>query len=114
VEERRAVGAAERAQSALVRSAELTQRLAELRLGQHFDQSTYDHAAAASRAAFDNAALALQKAASAHHKAAELHRRLADMCEELGRTDRAAEHRRRAAEEDAEGDADEQTPRGPV
>lgn len=107
MEDRRGQQAAERARTALVRATELSDRLAELREGNPGHPLALEQAIQAAYVATDRAAFAAGRAAEAHHKAAELHRRLADMYAAADLPDRAAQHRRLAALDDAKGDADE-------
>ena len=99
--------AAKRAGAALARAQELADRLTELHEGRPTSQASYERAARSAHEAVDHAVVALRKAAQAHHRAADLHRRIADLLDKLGQPDRAAEHRRLAEVDDAEGDADE-------
>ena len=104
--------AAKRAGAALTRAQELADRLTELHEGRPTSQASYEHAARSAHEAVDRAVLALRQAAAAHHRAADLHRQIADLLDKLGQPDRAAEHRRLAELDDAEGNADEASASG--
>ena len=99
--------ASERARAALARATELAARLADLRDGRPSDDAAAARAAGAAAEAVDRAVSALNRAAEAHHRAADAHRQLADLLEQTGQVERAAEHRRLAVLDDAEGAADE-------
>jgi len=98
--------AAERAGAALARATELAARLAELRQGRPADDASSARAAEAASKAVERAVAALAQAAQAHHRAADAHRQLADLLEQTGHSEKAAEHRRLADADDAEGAAD--------
>lgn len=105
--------ASERARAAPARAQELSARLTELRRGRPADDVSSARAERAAAAAVDRAVLALKQAAEAHHRAADAHRQLADLLDQAGHPERAAEHRRLALADDAEGDADEGLPPRP-
>ena len=102
--------AAERAQTAKARAGEASERLAELRDARDTGESMYAPGAEAARVAVDRADLALRRAAQAHHRAADLHRSMARLLDTIGETERARDHRRLAAHDDAEASSVEVVP----
>lgn len=108
--ERSAERARERARKARARAGAASDRLAELRDTREIGESTYAPAAEAGRVAVDRADLALRRAAQAYHRAADLHRQMARLLDTLGEPTRAREHRRLAANDDAEASTVEVVP----
>lgn len=98
--------AADRAQAARERTAELEERLRRLRGGEAVTQEDVAQAVQAAQRQDRRSGDAYRHAAAAHSEAALQHRAASDLLEAAGHPERAAEHRRRAGVDDDAADVD--------